>query len=92
MPLGGPETEGLHPVVWPELVARFSAARDLRHAVAAALDAGQGSFDRFAARQLHDLGQGKEIVNPDGLGDRKARKAIDGGDGINAGIGDRGTI
>ncbi|WP_206598585.1 hypothetical protein [Croceicoccus estronivorus] len=88
----GSAMEGLRPVGWPELIARFSAACDLRHAIAASREAGRGSFDRSAAHHLHHLGQGKQIVNPDGLGDRKARAANDGGDGINAGIGDRGTI
>ncbi|MDD3799156.1 MAG: hypothetical protein PHE36_08270 [Novosphingobium sp.] len=90
-PSTGGQTQGLRPLVWPELVARFAAVRDLRHAMTVSHEDGQGSFDRSAALRLHDLGQGKPPVNPDGLGNGKSRADIIGGDGINAWTGDRGT-
>lgn len=81
-PGAGEEPESLRPLVWGELVARFAAARDLRHAVAATRDGAQCSFDRSAARHLHDLGQGKPAVNPDGLGICKSPARITGVAGI----------
>ena len=81
----------LRPLLWPELVARFSAAHDLRHAVALSRGTAPGSFNGGAAHWLHTLGNGKPAVNPDALGNGKPRKGMAGRDGNNARIGDRGT-
>jgi hypothetical protein len=93
---GGPGQAGeggapLRPLLWSELVARFAAARDLRHAVTLSHGAAPGSFDGGAARWLNDLGKGKPAVNPDALGNGKPGKGMAGRDGNNARIGDRGT-
>lgn len=82
--------EGLRPIAWAELTAKFTAARDLRR-VALGVNRGTvSSFDQDAARQLHTLGHGKPDVNPDGLGNSKDGAVIALG-GKNAGIGDRGS-
>lgn len=90
-PPAGLEREELRLLEWPNLVARFAAARDSRHAMTGLRGAGPGSFDCHAARRLNDLGESKPAVNPDALGICKPRKVMGSDDGNNARIGDRGT-
>jgi hypothetical protein len=61
---------------WQELVARLSAARDLRRVLAGALPvlpgALPGSFAPVPARRLAAMQDGNHAVNPNDLGNRKA--------------------
>lgn len=50
---------------WDDLVARLSAARELRAALRPAGDGSEGSFDAGSARRLAAHSNGKQAVNPD---------------------------
>ncbi len=65
------EIENLRPVRWPDLVARFDAARELR-AELGADEAAEASFDPDSARHIAELTEGKPDINFDGLANGKA--------------------
>jgi hypothetical protein len=67
---------------WPDLLRRLIAAR--RASVSLARDflpdfpAGRGSFDGTAAARMGDYGSGRQIVNPNDLGNRKPGRITTG--------------
>ena len=61
------EGEVLRPLSWSELVARLSAARDLRASFAPGGEGGEASFDAGSARRIAAHHNGKEFGNHDGL-------------------------
>jgi hypothetical protein len=63
--------ETLRPLSWGDLVARFTAARDLRTAGDDALDSGEASFDAGSARRIAAHHNGNHDVNPDVSGNGK---------------------
>ncbi len=65
------EDEVLRPLSWSELVARLSAARDLRASFAAGGDCGDASFDAGSARRIAAHHNGKLDVNLDVSGNGK---------------------
>lgn len=67
------EVGALRPVAWPELAAKFAAARDLRGVFAAGV---RRSFASFAPGTAHALAARADLipdVNPDALADGKDR-------------------
>lgn len=70
------EGEALHSMTWQDLVARLSAARDLRVELAATSDGEGSSFDADFARCL--AAQTKDLisVNPDNSGNHKGIEGI----------------
>ena len=67
--------EALRPLSWDDLVARLSAARDLR----ASLDPASGphaSFDAGSARRIAAHHNGKHPVNPDDSSNGKGTRGI----------------
>jgi hypothetical protein len=73
--LSGSESEfgadGLRPLGWDELVARFGAAREFRRVMLEAVRTREGSFDHGSARHLATLGEGQRGINPFALTNRK---------------------
>lgn len=69
--------ETLRPLSWGDLVARFSAARELRSSCDEAGDCGEASFDASSARRIAAHHNGKHDINPDisGNGKSPARRA-----------------
>ena len=55
----------LRPLSWGDLVARLSAARDLRSSDEAPNQGGEASFDAGSARRIAAHHNGKHDVNPD---------------------------
>ena len=66
----------LHPVRWPDLVAKLDAARDLRASLLAHAGEGEASFDAHCAQHIAALCDGKPDVNFDDLVNRKPEIAI----------------
>ena len=66
------EGEVLRPLSWSELVARLSAARDLRASFAPGGEGGEASFDAGSARRIAAHHNGKHDVNLDVSGNGKA--------------------
>ena len=66
------EGESLRPLSWSDLVARLSAARDLR----ASLEGSEASFDAGSARRIAAHHNGKSSINPDDLGNGKGPEGI----------------
>ena len=71
-------------ITWPDLVARLSAARDLREEMGAELAHPAASFDAFSARHLASQvrfgpEKSKRGVNPDDLANGKGAGCRDGG-------------
>jgi hypothetical protein len=62
----------LHPVRWPDLVAKLDAARDLRASLLAHPEEGEASFDPHCAQHIAALCEGKRGINLDDLVDGKA--------------------
>jgi len=56
------EAESLRPLKWDELVARLTAARDLRSEMTPP-EASEGSFDAGSARRIAAHHNGKQAVN-----------------------------
>jgi len=69
--------ETLRPLSWDDLVARFSAARELRSSCDEGDECGEASFDATSARRIAAHHNGKLDVNPDisGNGKSAARRA-----------------
>lgn len=77
-PLGERDGEALRPLSWGDLVARLSAARELRAAYRAGdggpIDSGArsgASFDAGSARRIAAHHNGKDAVNLDSSGNGK---------------------
>lgn len=68
----------LHPVRWPELVAKLDAARDLRASLLAHAGEGEASFDPHCAQHIAALCEGKRGINLDDLVDGKVNGGICG--------------
>lgn len=64
--------ETLRPLNWSDLVARFSAVRELRATCDAAGEGGDASFDAGSARRIAAHHNGKHGVNPDVSGNGKS--------------------
>jgi hypothetical protein len=64
--------DNLRPVRWPDLVAKFDAARELRTELGMGEAAGDASFDPDSARHIAELAEGKPDINLDGLANDKA--------------------
>lgn len=87
-PLAGNEgAAGLRRVDWHELVARLSAARDLRSALARPV--GRASFAPDSAAGLTRGVDGERGVNRDALACSKRHHAIRAGGAAEAAAGDR---
>ena len=69
----------LHPVRWPDLVAKLDAARDLRASLLADVHEGEASFDPHCAQHIAALCEGKRGINLDDLVDGKDTGGICGG-------------
>ena len=78
VPLDLPEAapEGLRPVKWSDLVAKFDAIHDLRAELGAGETAGGASFDPDSARHIAEIGAGKQDINFDGLANGKTAGGI----------------
>ena len=59
-----PDGDALRPLSWSELVARLSAARDLRGSFEPRESDGEGSFDAGCARRIAAHHNGNPAVNP----------------------------
>lgn len=70
-PLGG-GADRLRPVSWPDLVAKFDAARELRAELGTGEVSGDASFDPDSARHIAELAESKLDINLDGLANSKA--------------------
>ena len=68
----------LHPVRWPDLVAKLDAARDLRASLLAHAGEGEASFDPHCAQHIAALCEGKRGINLDDLVDGKVTGGISG--------------
>jgi hypothetical protein len=66
------EDDVLRPLSWSELVARLSAARDLRASFETGDEGGEASFDAGSARRIAAHHNGKHGVNLDVSGNGKA--------------------
>ena len=64
--------DNLRPVKWPDLVAKFDAARELRSELGLGEAAGEASFDPDSARHIAELAEGKRDINFDDLANGKA--------------------
>jgi hypothetical protein len=69
--------ERLRPLSWGDLVARFTAARELRASCDEEIEGGEASFDAGSARRIAAHHNGNHDVNPDisGNGKSPARRA-----------------
>lgn len=81
----------LRAVVWPELVARLAAQRDLRRVLLAREDSGRASFNAPAAALLAGGNQSKQEINRDALSDGNQPGAKPVGAACGAAEGDRET-
>lgn len=70
-PHGSAKAGAMRAVAWPELVAKFAAARDLRTLWAGGTRQSLASFATGAAGALGHFGDVKPPVNPDALVDGK---------------------
>ena len=87
-PLGEPQDgETLRPLDWGDLVARLSAARELRGSFAGRAAGSDASFDAGSARCVAALHNGKHAVNledssygkgPQGIADQAVHRASSG--------------
>ena len=82
--------DGLRPLAWDELVARFGAAREFRRVIRQAANAREGSFDLGSARHLASLGEGQRGSNPFALTNRKMAQSMDASVSSETKTGDRG--
>ena len=64
--------DNLRPVKWPDLVAKFDAARELRSELGMGDAGGEASFDPDSARHIAELAEGKRDINFDDLANGKA--------------------
>ena len=79
LPLEEPQHgESLRPLSWGDLVARLSAAREVRASYRGAGAAVDASFDAGSARRIAAHHNGKHGINLDDLGNGKTHAAIPG--------------
>ena len=64
--------EALRPLSWGDLVARFSAVRELRSSYDEEDEGGEASFDAGSARRIAAHHNGKHDVHPDISGNGKS--------------------
>jgi hypothetical protein len=76
------EAEALRPLTWGDLVARLSAARELR---ASCVEEGDASFDAGSARCIAAHHNGKLSVNLDDSSNRKSGEGTAAGAAYGAG-------
>jgi hypothetical protein len=69
--------ETLRPLSWSDLVARFSAVRELRSSGDEEDEHGEASFDAGSARRIAAHHNGKHDVNPDISGNGKSPAGTD---------------
>ena len=79
------EGESLRPLTWGDLVARLSAARELRTSFGGSDDGGDASFDAGSARCIAAHHNGKLSVNPDDSSNRKSGEGTAAGAAYGAG-------
>lgn len=65
------ETDGLRPLSWAELSARFAATHDLRRVFSARGGQSAGNFASFHSDTATDLNENIRSVNLDALGEHK---------------------
>lgn len=65
------DIDALRPLSWGDLVARLSAARDVRASYDGVGEAGEASFDAGSARRIAAHHNGKQDVNHDVSGNGK---------------------
>jgi hypothetical protein len=65
----------LRPLSWTDLVARLTAARELRGEGGASSEASEGSFDASSARLIAAHHNGKQLVNLDDSSNGKGSEA-----------------
>ncbi len=76
-PLGEPhDGESLRPLSWSDLVARLSAARELRASFAGRAAGSDASFDAGSARRIAAHHNGKHGINLDDLSNGKGPEGI----------------
>jgi hypothetical protein len=73
---GQRDGESLRPLSWGDLVARLTAARDLRASLADRVTLSDASFDASSARCVAAHHNGKHLVNPEDSGSGKGLEAI----------------
>ena len=76
--------ETLRPLSWGDLVARFSAAQEMRSSSDEVDESGEASFDAGSARRIAALHNGKHDVNPDISGNGKSPAGTAGQVGLGA--------
>lgn len=86
-PAGSDAAAGLRRIDWHELVARFSAARELRAALARPV--GGASFAPLSEAGLSKSPDEERGINREALASGKRRDAISAGGAAQAAIGDR---
>src|SRR5687767_13732708 len=80
------ESEALRALTWGDLVARLSAARELRTSlVSAGEDGGDASFDASSARRIAAHHNGKLSINLDYSSNRKSGEGTAAGAAYGAG-------
>lgn len=89
-PASAPSGGALRPLDWGELVARFSAQRDMRAALARPCDS-DASFAGRAKVGLLTNQHGERAVNLDALGGVKSLAAITAATEVTVANGDQGT-
>lgn len=67
------ESDALRPLDWPALVARLSAAQDLRRALAARAG---GNFAGFSSAKMPPVNTALQSVNPTNSAHGKASRAM----------------
>ena len=68
--------ESLRPLSWDDLVARLSAARDLRESLGGSASVPHASFDAGSARRIAAHHSGKLPVNLDDSSNRKGTEGM----------------
>jgi hypothetical protein len=68
--------EALHPLSWDDLVARLSAARNLRASLGGSGNVPHASFDAGSARRIAAHHNGKHAVNLDDSSNGKGTQGI----------------
>ena len=83
--------KALRPLSWDELVARLSAARDLRMACDLADEGSEASFDAGSARWIAAHHGGQQAINPDSSSNGKGPAGTASGRMLDAGFGAAGN-
>jgi hypothetical protein len=78
------DIDALRPLSWGDLVARLSAARDLRSSCDGIAPGGEASFDAGSARRIAAHHNGKQDVNLDVSGNGKGHAGTASADAFGA--------